>query len=310
MQVYYDINNLPKFQNAIVTIGTFDGVHIGHQQVIAQLKQEAKRTGGETVIVTFHPHPRAIVNEGKKAVSVLTTLSEKIFLLEQFGIENLVVIPFDESFSNQTAEGYVRDFLYAKLHPHTVIIGFDHRFGKGRIGDYRLLEEEGKVLGFEVKEIPEKLLNEIKISSTHIREALHHKELAKANTLLGYDYFFEGIVVKGNQLGRKLGYPTANIDVQDADKLIPADGVYVVEVLWENKKLQGMMNIGFRPVVQGTHRTIEVNIFDFNNDIYGQTLKVIMKKFMRDEVNFNGLPALVEQLHRDKEMSLDFFKNN
>jgi riboflavin kinase/FMN adenylyltransferase len=310
MQVYYDINHLPQFQNAIVTIGTFDGVHIGHRQIIAQLKQEAENTGGETVIVTFHPHPRAVVNEGKKAVPVLTTLNEKIFLLEKYGIEHLIVIPFDELFSNQTAEEYIQDFLYARLHPHTVIIGFDHRFGKGRTGNYRLLEEKGKALGFEVQEISEQLLNEIKISSTHIREALLHKELDKANDLLGYHYFFEGVVVNGNRLGRTLGYPTANIEVQDAGKLIPADGIYIVEILLENERLQGMMSIGFRPVVQGTHRTIEVNIFNFDRDIYGQTLKIIVKKFVREEQNFSGLPALVEQLAIDKKISLEFFKNN
>ncbi|MDR0793341.1 MAG: bifunctional riboflavin kinase/FAD synthetase [Chitinophagaceae bacterium] len=310
MQVHYNINHLPKFQNAIVTIGTFDGVHIGHRQIIAQLKQEAENTGGETVIVTFHPHPRAVVNEGKKAVPVLTTLTEKIFLLEKYGIEHLIVIPFDELFSNQTAEEYIQDFLYAKLHPCMVIIGFDHRFGKGRTGNYRLLEEKGNALGFEVKEISEQLLNEIKISSTNIREALLHKELDQANALLGYHYFFEGIVVNGNRLGRELGYPTANIEVQDSGKLIPADGIYVVEILLENERLQGMMSIGFRPVVGGTHRTIEVNIFNFNKDIYGQTLKIIMRKFIRDEQNFSGLPALVEQLAIDKKTSLEFFKNN
>ncbi len=327
MQVHRDIGLLPRFSNAVVTIGTFDGVHAGHQQIIAQLKKEAALVNGETVIITFHPHPRKVVREGQTNVAILTTLAEKIALLEAKGIHHLVVVPFTESFANQTAEEYITDFLVAKFNPHTIIIGYDHRFGKGRSGDYHLLEAFGNKLGFAVKEINEQLLNDIIISSTRIREALFAGDVATANNYLGHSYFFEGTVVQGNQLGRTIGYPTANLHIEDAEKLVPGNGVYAVEVDFSVSGFQfpvsqaddkdllllppfrgrgaGMMNIGIRPTIDGKNRVIEVNIFGFNQDIYGKTLRVYLKKHLRGEVKFNGLDALKQQLAKDRADALE-----
>jgi riboflavin kinase/FMN adenylyltransferase len=316
MLVHRDLSQLPYFRNAVVTIGTFDGVHSGHRKIIEQLKREAVKVGGETIIITFHPHPRRIVHEGQTAVPILTTLPEKIALLQSLDIDHLVVIPFDAAFSNQTAEEYIQHFLWEKFYPHTVIIGYDHKFGKERKGDYHLLEDYGKQLGFEVKEIPEHVLNEVTISSTRIREALLKSDIATANQFLSYDYFFEGFIVMGNQVGRTIGYPTANLELEDKEKLIPGNGVYAIEaelvinetsILNERSShsLYGMMNIGMRPTVNGTKRTIEVNLFDFNKDIYGQTLRVFIRNYLRGEVKFSSLDALKAQLAQDKIQSME-----
>ena len=316
MQVHRDLSHLPNFHNAVVTIGTFDGVHAGHRKIIEQLKREAEKVDGETIIITFHPHPRRIVLDGHSAVPILTTLPEKIALLQSLNIDHLVVIPFDAAFSNQTAEEYIQSFLWEKFHPHTVIIGYDHKFGKGRKGDYHLLEAYGKQLGFEVKEIPEHVLNEVTISSTRIREALLKSDLATANKFLSYNYFFEGLIVMGNQLGRTIGYPTANLEIEDKEKLIPGNGVYAVEselVISEssvvseksNHSFKGMMNIGMRPTVNGTKRTIEVNLFDFDKDIYGQTLRIFIKHYLRGEIKFTSLDALKAQLGQDKIKAIE-----
>lgn len=310
MQVHYHIDTLPEFKNAVVTIGTFDGVHLGHQQIIKQLKEEAAAINGETVIITFHPHPRKIVG-AKNAVHLLNSLPEKIELLAAKNIDHLVVVPFGEAFSNQSPEAYINDFLFNKFKPHTVIIGYDHRFGKGRAGDYHLMEAYGKQLGFLVKEITEELLNEVIISSTRIRESLLKSDINTANNYLGYQYFFEGLVIEGNKMGRTIGYPTANLFIEDGEKLIPGNGVYAVEVAFFDlagktdisSSYSGMMNIGLRPTIGGTKRTIEVNIFNFDDDIYGQILRVYCKKYLRGEVKFNGLEELKAQLALDKELA-------
>lgn len=307
MKVHRELaGSLPEFRNAVVTIGTFDGVHKGHQQILAQMKEEAARINGETIIITFHPHPRKIVSSVPGDVKLLNTLSEKKLLLEKAGIDHLVVVPFDHHFANQSADEYVRDFLYKYFKPHTIIIGYDHRFGKGRTGDYHLLEDFGKKLGFEVKEIPEQLLNEIAVSSTRIRQAIHDNDIDTANAALGHPYFFEGMVIEGNQLGRTLGYPTANLHIGSEEKLIPGNGVYAVQVEIVSdlhatqQKLKGMMNIGLRPTIDGKKRVIEVHIFDFDTDIYGQTLRVHVLKQLRNEIKFEGLEALKTQLGIDK----------
>ncbi len=316
MQVHRSIHHLPQFRNSVVTIGTFDGVHLGHQQIIKQLKEEAEKINGETIIITFHPHPRSVI-KAATPVYLLNTLEEKISLLSSFGIDHLIVVPFDKAFSEQTPEEYVVNFLFEKCRPHTLIIGYDHRFGKNRAGDYHLLEGFGKKLGFSVKEIPEQLINDITVSSTRIREALLAGEIETANSYLGYNYFFEGMVVDGNKLGRTLGYPTANIIIHDEDKLVPANGIYVAEaeiagsslVAHIPQLLQGMMSIGIRPTVNGKDRTIEMNIFDFNEDIYGRTMKIFVCKYLRSEEKFNTLEALVEQIDIDKQNSLQYFEN-
>jgi riboflavin kinase / FMN adenylyltransferase len=311
MKVYRSLQQLPVFTNAVVTIGTFDGVHLGHQQIIRQLCAEAKAKGGESVLISFYPHPRKIV-QPDKYIPELTTLEERIELLKHQGLDNLVVVPFNKEFSEQTAQQYIKNFLVDRFHPSLIIIGYDHKFGNNREGDYRLLEKMGEEYNYGVKEIPQQLLNEAIVSSTKIREAIAIGDVEKANQLLGYTYFFRGYVVEGNKLGRKLGYPTANLQIQDADKSIPSNGVYAVEaqVEGEPRLLKGMMNIGTRPTVDGTTRTIEVNLFDFADDIYNRHLKVFVKYHLRNEVKFDGLDKLIEQLHKDKEISISKLADN
>ena len=233
---------------------------------------------------------------------MLNTIEEKITLLDRAGVDHLVIVAFTKDFAAQTADMYCKEFIYKYFKPHTVIIGYDHRFGKNRVGDYHLLEEMGLELGFDVKEIDEEILNHVTISSTRIRTALLENDIDTADQFLGYPYFFEGAIVKGNQIGRTIGYPTANLQLNTEEKLIPANGVYAVSVYLRNKKdkkFYGMMNIGLRPTVDGTKKMIEVNIFDFNEDIYGEILQVHVHAFMRHEVKFDGLEALVAQLEAD-----------
>jgi riboflavin kinase/FMN adenylyltransferase len=287
MQVHYDIEKLPLFRNAVITIGTFDGVHMGHRQVIDKLKSEAIAVNGETVIITFHPHPRKVVSSTILGIRLINTLDEKIELLRQLGIDHLVVVPFTDAFANQPAEEYIKDFLMDKFHPHTIIIGYDHRFGRDRRGDYRLLEKAVAKFNYQLREIPKHILENISISSTNIREAILHSDIATANKLLGYDFFFSGIVVHGDKIGRTLGYPTANLKVTDEEKITPGNGIYAVYAESENSDLlysshsplptphsllKGMMSIGFRPTIDGKKRVIEVNLFDFDKKIYGQSL--------------------------------------
>lgn len=312
MQVHRDLAQLPEFKNAVITIGTFDGVHKGHQQIINQLKATAAAVNGETVIITFHPHPRKIVGSYGGNVALLNTLDEKIILLNQAGINHLVVVPFTEDFANQSAEAYCKDFIYQYFKPSKIIIGYDHRFGKNRSGDYHLLEKMGQTLGFDVIEINAQILNEITVSSTKVRQALLEHDITTANQLLGYPYFFEGIVVKGNQLGRTIGYPTANIAIATEEKLIPANGVYVVTVNSQQStddSFKGMMNIGIRPTIDGKARVIEVNIFDFNEDIYDQIIQVHIHAYIRGEVKFNGLDALKNQLKEDAVKAKELLLN-
>ncbi|MBI3139431.1 MAG: bifunctional riboflavin kinase/FAD synthetase [Sphingobacteriales bacterium] len=306
MQVHLDIEQLPVFRNAVITIGTFDGVHMGHRQIIDKMKAEAGAHDGETVIITFHPHPRKVVSSEFMGIRLLTTLEERICLLDKLGIDHLVVVPFTEVFANQSAEEYIRDFLVARFHPHTVIIGYDHRFGRDRLGNYQLLEAQAPVYGYRLLEIPKHVLENISISSTNIRKALLHNDTITANKVLGYDFFFSGEVVHGDKLGRKLGYPTANLKIKDEDKLIPGNGIYAVYAQPEGykEKLKGMMSIGFRPTVDGKKRVVEVNIFDFDQDIYGQTLKVFVRKYLRPELKFDGLEPLIKQIGQDKVDSL------
>jgi len=314
MQVHSDINNLPVFKNAAITIGTFDGVHSGHLQIINQLKKEAQINNGESVIITFHPHPRMVINSKnaeQKSIQLLNTLPEKIELLSEQQIDHLVVVPFTEEFSNQTAEDYISQFLVSNFQPKTIITGYDHRFGKNRSGDYKMLENFQEKFNYKVKEIPAHILDHITISSTRIRNALNSGEVAIANECLGYDYFFEGKVIEGNKLGRTLGFPTANLQIKDKNKLIPADGIYAVEVSVGKEDTtedlfipesfhQGMMSIGIRPTIGDNKRMIEVNIFDFNENIYGRILRVYVKYFLRKEEKFNNLEELKHQIEIDE----------
>ena len=306
MKVHYDLQQLPIFKNGVITTGAFDGVHIGHQQIIDRMKQIASSISGETVIITFHPHPRKIISSVPGEIKQLTSLNERIILLENAGIDHLVVIPFDYQFSNLSAEDYVKQFLVANFHPHTIIVGYDHHFGKGRKGDFELLKNIGESIGFNVEQINEQIIGDEIISSTYIRNYLGEMNVLKANELLGYAYFFDGFIVRGNQIGRTIGFPTANLHINDEEKMIPANGVYAVRVkgkCFGDEILDGMMNIGIRPTVDGHKKVIEVNIFNFDEDIYEQTITVMVYDYIRGEVKFNDLAALKAQLNLDVKSS-------
>lgn len=303
MQVHFQLHQLPRFINPVLTIGTFDGVHSGHMAILNELKQQAKALSGETIVITFHPHPRRILNNAD-APALLTSLDERIERFQSLGIDHLVVVPFDPAFSELKAEDYVEQFIVAYFHPKLIIIGNDHRFGKSRSGDFSLLSKMGNSFGYQVMEIPEQVLNASRVSSTNIRQALLNGDIKLANQLLTYPYQLTGKVVVGDKLGRTLGFPTANLAINDSDKLIPASGVYAVTVQLKKdektRNFQGMMNIGYRPTVNGKERRIEVHIFSFDEDIYNETLSVSLLAYTRKEMKFAGLEALKEQLHKDK----------
>jgi riboflavin kinase/FMN adenylyltransferase len=303
MQVHRSIDSLPSFRNAVITIGTFDGVHLGHQKIISTLVEEAKKTDGESIIITFDPHPRKIVNHAEH-LQLINTLNEKIELLQTKGIDHLVVVPFTRSFSEQPAEVYIQEFLIRLFHPQIIIIGYDHHFGKDRGGNYRLLEEKGAIYNYRLLEIPKHVLDEIAISSTKIRQALLHSDIETTNKLLGYDFFFEGVVVEGEKLGRKLGYPTANLTYINEDKIHLGEGVYAVYVKVQGSLKKGMMSIGKRPTFNDLTEKVEINIFDFAEDIYGSMLKVIVKSYLRPQEKYDSIEALKAQIDIDKSESL------
>jgi riboflavin kinase / FMN adenylyltransferase len=313
MKVFFGVDALPDFNNTVITTGTFDGVHNGHKKVLQTLQQKAIAANAQTVVITFYPHPRKVLHTHVNELQLINTLEEKISLLEAFGINNLVVIAFDESFYHLSADAYVKHFLVEKFKPCAIIIGYDHKFGNDRSGDVAFLQKVASHYNFEIIKIDEHICNDIGVSSTKIRTAIANGNMPLAKELLGYNFFFQGTVVKGKQLGRTIGYPTANLKVP-ADKLIPQNGVYAVSlnILTPNYKTQkflGMMNIGNRPTVDGTTHSIEVNIFNFDDDIYDCTIKVYAHKYLRPEVKFENLDALKNQLATDKINSIKLLEN-
>lgn len=313
MKVHRDLNHLPKFKNAVITTGTFDGVHKGHLKIIDQVKKEASQIKGESVLVTFDPHPRLVL-QGKHAekLKLLSTFDEKIELLSQQEVDHLVVVPFTMEFSNMEPDEYIADFLIKKLHAKCIITGYDHHFGKNRKGDFRLLKEFSKKFHYTVKEIPEYILEEITISSTRIRNSLSDGDIETANEFLGYDYFIEGTVIHGNKLGRTLGYPTANIKVENEHKLIPKYGIYVIGISKigsenDNKIHPGMMSIGIRPTLSDNQEMIEANIFDFDGDLYGKPLRIHFKKYIRPELKFDNLALLTEKIKEDEKIVREYW---
>jgi riboflavin kinase/FMN adenylyltransferase len=301
MKIYHHIDEFTPVKNAVVTIGTFDGVHIGHRKIISRIKELATASGGETVILTFFPHPRMILHPEDESIKLITTIAEKAGLLEQLGVDHLIITPFSRDFSNQSPEGYIRDILVNKIGTKKIVIGYDHRFGKDRQGGLQDLLAQAPVYGFEVIEIPEQDINDVAISSTRVRTALLCGDIYIANECLGYPFFITGKVIRGDQLGRTLGYPTANLMVEERYKLIPADGIYAVKVKIEGKEYKGMAYIGHRPTVNGMTRNIEVNIFDFSADIYNKELRMEFLHFVREDIKFASLEELVVQLGKDKE---------
>lgn len=305
MKIYNSLNEFKKLDNAIVTIGTFDGLHLGHQKIFARLNEISRETDGETVVITFWPHPRKIISSDKSEIKLLSTIQEKKDQIERLGINHLLILPFNREFSELSPKQYIQEILKDRIGTRTLVIGYDHRFGKNREGNFNFLKENQKLFQLEIVEIPKQEIINSTISSTKVREALAQGNINLANKLLGKRYSISGIVQKGRQLGRTLGFPTANINVDSNDKLIPKNGVYAVNVYIRNKEKLGIMNIGTRPTVNGQGRSLEVYIFDFNEDIYGEKIKVEFLYFIRDEKKFDSVDSLVEQINKDCE----FVKN-
>jgi len=301
MNIYNNINEFKRLDNAVVTIGTFDGVHTGHRKIISDLKSLAAETGGETVVLTFFPHPRMILHPEDDSIKMLTTMDEKAEMLEELGVDHLIITPFSRDFSNQTAEEYIRDILVDKIGTKKIVIGYDHRFGKDRQGGLADLQRLGPVYGFDVVEIPEQDIYEVAISSTRVREALLNGAIELAHTFLSYPFFITGKVIRGDQLGRTIGYPTANIVIEEKYKLIPLDGIFAVKVITGDGTYKGMAYIGTRPTVNGVTRNIEVNIFDFDKEIYNEQIRMEFYNFVRDDMKFDSLEALKEQIGKDKK---------
>ena len=309
MKTIHHISNFDSKEKTIVTIGTFDGVHLGHQKIIKKLVKTARKEGKKSVLLTFFPHPRMVLQK-EAQIALINTIDERIALLEKTGLEYLIVHPFTKDFSRLSALDFVRDILVNKLHISKLIIGYDHHFGKNREGNIEQLTEYGHFFDFSVEEIKAKDIEDIAISSTKIRKALHSGDLVTANAYLGYHFMINGTVVNGKHLGGKIGFPTANIHVKETYKLIPKTGVYVVKSKIDGVATYGMMNIGNRPTINGKHQTIEVHFFDFNKDLYGKNLTVELLYFLRDEEKFDSIDDLVKQLKKDKEASLKYIEEN
>jgi riboflavin kinase/FMN adenylyltransferase len=308
LKIFNSIKSFNATKPTIVTIGTFDGVHLGHQKIVAQITKNADALNCESLVLTFFPHPRMVLQESTE-MKQLNTLNEKIALLDNLGIDNLVVHPFDKEFSRLTAEEFVKKVLVDVFKIKKIIIGHDHRFGRNRTATIDDLINFGKTYGFEVEQISAEEINEVSISSTKIRNALLEGNIKLAANYLGYDYSFTGIIIKGKQLGRTIGYPTANITIEEDYKLIPNNGVYIAKSVLNGKTVFGMMNIGNRPTVDGTKQTIEINFFDFKQDLYGQKITISLLHRMRSEQKFESLDALKNQLGKDKKTALSFIEN-
>jgi riboflavin kinase/FMN adenylyltransferase len=304
MKIYYSIDDFHKLTNAVVTSGTFDGVHIGHQKILARLKAVADKINGETVVITYWPHPRLLLKPEDTSLKLLNTFEEKAAVLKEQGIQHLLRIPFTKEFSHLSSKEFISTILIDKIGTKKLVIGYDHRFGNNREGSFDQLKLSGPTYGFDVEEIAQQDVDHVAISSSKIRKALEEADLAMATQLLGRKYSLSGQVVRGDRLGRVLGYPTANIDLDSRFKLIPCDGIYAVTLTHEHALYKGMLYIGNRPTVNGTKKVIEVNIFDFNKEIYGETLTVFFHELIRLDSKFQDLEALKQQLAKDKEISL------
>lgn len=300
MQVHNQLEGLPKFKNAVLTIGTYDGVHFGHQQIIKKVVELAQEIDGESVLMTFNPHPRFIVEPNDNSLRLITTFEEKVDILAQSGLQHIVAVPFSSSFAAMDAEDYVKDILVKYFRPKIIVIGYDHKFGKNRTGDIHLLKMMGPECGFEVEEIEKQTLEDISVSSTKVRKALQEGDIITANHFLVHPFSIEGMVVDGDKMGRKLGFPTANIQIENPYKLIPPAGVYAVQVFIENKNYGGALSIGVRPTFNfGNRLVVEVFILDFSKDIYGQKIKIVFCEKIRDQEKYETTELLIEQMQKD-----------
>ena len=303
MVTVQSISNYDKKHPTAITIGTFDGVHIGHRKILERLINDAKKTGLQSTVFTFFPHPRMVLQK-ETNIKLLNTIQEKINILELIGLDCLIIQPFTMEFSRLSATEFVRDILVNKLNSKKIIIGYDHRFGRNRNANIQDLITFGNALNFEVEEIAAEEINDVSVSSTKIRNALINGDIKTANDYLGYNYMLTGNVKKGKGLGRKLNFPTANLFIEEEYKLIPKNGVYVVKSFLNEKLFYGMMNIGFNPTVGGSSKNIEIHFFNFKADLYGQNIQIDILERIRDEHKFNSLEELKVQLAKDKETSL------
>lgn len=317
-----------NIQNAVVTIGTFDGVHIGHQAIFKEMRRIAQEIGGETVVVTFHPHPRQVLSIGTERLRFICSQEEKLKKIEEFGIDNVVIIPFTKEFASTPSDEFIKNYIIDRIHPAVIVVGYDHHFGKNRMGDYEMLCQLGAQYGFKTVQVEAQDINEVAVSSTKIRNFLWTGNVKAANELLGYPYSVTGTVVTGNKIGRTIGFPTANLDIPNEFMMINNPGVYACRTMIDGKSYQAMANTGLRPTIKGLAESgalktensqlstlssqllLEVNIFDFDGDLYGRTLKVWFLDRIRDEEKFKGLEALKAQLEQDREKVKEYFLNN
>lgn len=304
MKVYRFIDDLPAFKNPVLTIGTFDGVHEGHQQIIARINTIARNIGGESILLTFHPHPRLVLNPSDQTLQLLTTLDEKIELLDQYGIDAMIIATFSTEFSQTTPKDYIHHFLVEKIQPKVIVIGYDHQFGKDRAGGIDTLRTYANTFGYTIEEIERHLVDDVGVSSTEIRQCIESGQLTKANQLLGHPFHLTGRVIKGHQIGKALGYPTANLFIADKNKILPQVGIYATRIKVNNNWYKGMLYIGYRPTFSGTEKAIEVNIFDFSGDLYGQELSVALIAEIRGDKKFTSPEALAAQMAEDKAAAL------
>ena len=316
MKIYRNLEDFIPLDNAVVTIGTFDGVHVGHQKILSTLLESAKASKGETVLLTFFPHPRLILHPEDDSLRIISDIDEKVKRLAEAGIDHLIITPFTRDFSNLSPEEYIREVLVGKIGTKKIIIGYDHRFGKDRSGSLKELLAYADIYGYSVEQIPEQDINDVAVSSTKIREALIKGDIEAANTYLGYPFQLTGKVIRGDQLGRRIGYPTANLQVQESHKLIPAYGIYAVEAAvieptdlktgpytprLPERSIYGMGYIGTRPTIDGVSRSIEVHLLDFNEDIYGEILRIKFLHFVRHDQWFENMEEMIQQMKVDEQ---------
>ncbi|WP_158860190.1 bifunctional riboflavin kinase/FAD synthetase [Lunatibacter salilacus] len=307
MKIYDNFNDFQPIPHAVVTIGTFDGVHLGHQKILNRLRILADQSQGETVLITFWPHPRMVLRPDSHNIKLLSTFEEKNTLLEEYGVDHLVSIPFTKAFSETSSEEFIHHILIEKIKTKILVIGYDHKFGKGREGGFEHLHANQEKYGFVLEEIPREDIDSIGISSTKIRQALEKGDIVSANNFLGRPYALRGEVIQGKQIGRSIGFPTANIEIADLNKLIPGDGSYIVQASVEGRTVNGMLNIGHRPTLSGLNKTVEVHLFDFDRTIYGVDIDISFLEFLRPEIKFSGLDELKDQLDRDRIRARGFF---
>ncbi len=310
MKIYYHLDDFSPLPCAVVTSGTFDGVHLGHQKILARLKEVARKHDGETVVITFWPHPRLVLYPEDNSLRLLNTFEEKAELIKEQGIQHLIRIPFTKEFSNLSSVDFITRILVNTIGTKKLVIGYDHRFGHNREGSFAELKTNGPRYGFDVEEIPRQEVDHLAISSTKIRQALEGGDIQTANQLLGKPYLLTGRVIKGDKIGRLIGFPTANVDVDSQHKLIPAEGIYATQVSYENSVYGGMLYIGYRPTLGGTHKSIEVNIFNFDKEIYGESITLHILTLIRKDSRFNDLEDLRKQLEQDRLEAMQILKMN